>query len=120
MYYGNDGGIYRLADSNGTSFTNLNNNYGVTQFYGGAGHAASGKILGGTQDNGTLVYTPANGPQFWTTMNGGDGGFSAADQTDANYLYGEFQWLGVHRSSNGGASSTLLTAVVRLRAYRLD
>jgi hypothetical protein len=112
VYYGNDGGIYRLEDATaGPSFpfTRLNNNYGVTQFYAGAGHAASGRIVGGTQDNGTLVYTPANGPQNWTTMFGADGGFSAADQTNANYLYGETQWLGVHRSANAGLGSTIIT-----------
>jgi hypothetical protein len=109
VYYGNDGGIYRLEDSLATSFTRLNNNYGVTQFYGGAGQNATGKIFGGTQDNGTLVYTPAGGPQAWTSMAGGDGGYATADQTNTNYLYGEYQWLGVHRSSNGGASSSSIT-----------
>jgi hypothetical protein len=109
VYFGNDGGVYRLEDSQGTSFTRLNNNYGVTQFYGGAGQNGTGKIFGGTQDNGTLVYTPAGGPQGWTTMAGGDGGYATADQTNNNYLYGEFQWLGVHRSSNGGTSSASIT-----------
>jgi hypothetical protein len=112
VYYGNDGGVYRLEDANpagGFVFTNLNNNYGVTQFYGGAGQNATGKIFGGTQDNGTKVYTPAGGPQGWTTMAGGDGGYATADQTDSNYLYGEFQWLGVHRSTNGGSSSSTIT-----------
>ncbi len=109
VYYGNDGGIYRLEDSWGTTFTRLNNNYGVTQFYGGAAQNATGKIFGGTQDHGTLVYTPAGGPQSWTTMAGGDGGYATADQTNNNYLYGEYQWLGVHRSTNGGASSSSIT-----------
>lgn len=109
VYFGNDGGVYRLEDALGTSFTRLNNNYGVTQFYGGAGQNSTGKIFGGTQDNGTLVYTPAGGAQGWTTMAGGDGGYATADQTNTNYLYGEFQWLGVHRSSNGGASSSSIT-----------
>ena len=55
-------------------FTELNNNLGVTQFYGGAGNVATGKVLGGTQDNGTLLYTPAGGAEGWTTEFGGDGG----------------------------------------------
>ena len=109
VYFGNDGGVYRLEDALGTAFTRLNNNYGVTQFYGGAGQNNTGKIFGGTQDNGTLVYTPAGGPQAWTSMAGGDGGYATADQTNASYLYGEFQWLGVHRSSNGGSSSSTIT-----------
>jgi hypothetical protein len=120
VYFGNDGGIYRLDDANTNVFTRLNNNYGVTQFYGGAGIVTNGKILGGTQDNGTLVYTPASGPQAWTTMFGGDGGFSAADNSDPSYMYGELQWLGVHRSTNGGSSSSLITGCSKSPPYRLD
>ena len=106
VYYGNDGGVYRLEDARGPGFifTPLNNNYGVTQFYGGAGHAATGKIIGGTQDNGSLLYTPAAGAQAWTQFYPADGGFAAIDPTDPNYLYGETQWLGVHRNTTGGAS----------------
>ncbi len=35
-------------------------------------------------------------------MFGGDGGFAAADQSDANYFYGEYVYLEIHRSANGG------------------
>ena len=41
-----------------TGWEELNNTYGVTQFYAGAGNAASGTIIGGAQDNGTLVLHP--------------------------------------------------------------
>ena len=84
-----------------------NNNLGITQFYGAAGNAASGTIVGGAQDNGTLRYTVAAGPQAYAPMAGGDGGYAASDPTDPNYFYGEFQWLSLHRSSDGGASSTV-------------
>ena len=47
--------------SQAAGYTALNNNLGVTQFYGGAGNAASGTIVGGTQDNGTLVQRAAAG-----------------------------------------------------------
>ena len=33
---------------------------------------------------------------------GGDGGYSAVDPTNANYLYGELQWGAVHRTTDGG------------------
>ena len=106
VYFGNDGGIGRTTDSNAVvmSTVSLNNNLGVTQFYAGAGNASSGTIIGGTQDNGTLRHT-AGGGTIWSFMNGGDGGWSASDPTDPNYFYGEFQWLQLHRSSNGGNSS---------------
>ena len=43
-------------------------------------------------------------------MYGGDGGFCAADQTDPNYFYGEYVYLQIHRSVNGGLSSSYITA----------
>lgn len=110
----NDGGVYRAGSVFDTVATNvtwqeLNNNYGVTQFYGGDGNATSGVYVGGTQDNGTNRFTPgANATENWLMYIGGDGGFSAADQTSPNFFYGEFQWLGLHRSSNGGASASFI------------
>ncbi|MBK9206874.1 MAG: S-layer homology domain-containing protein [Anaerolineales bacterium] len=109
VLFGNDGGVYRADNVYtvvGTSgWTELNNNLGITQFYGAAGNPTTGKIVGGTQDNGTLVYTPAGGTEGWTTTFGGDGGWSAADPVDDNYLYGEYIYAQVHRSNNGGVFS---------------
>jgi len=109
VYFGNDGGVYR-ADNvytviGTTGWTELNNNLGITQFYGAAGNPTTGTIVGGTQDNGTLLYTTAGGTEGWTTMFGGDGGWSAADATDPNYFYGEYIYGQVHRSDNGGVYS---------------
>ena len=105
---GNDGGVYFINDilAAPAGWVSKNNNLGVTQFYGAAGNAASGTIVGGAQDNGTLRYTVAGGPQAYAPMADGDGGYAASDPTDPNYFYGEFQWLSLHRSSDGGASST--------------
>lgn len=107
VYFGNDGGIWRTNDiysvATLSGWTNLNNGYSVTQFYGGSRHAASGILIGGTQDNGTLRTT---GSLAWSTMFGGDGGFCASDPTDSNYHYGEYVNLQIHRSTNGGVSSS--------------
>ena len=110
VYFANDGGIYRTSDvytaQDSSGWEVLNNSLRITQFYGAAGNPTSGKIVGGTQDNGTLLYSgDADG---WGSMNGGDGGFCAADPTDPNYFYGEFQYLQIHRSTNGGQSSSLI------------
>ena len=43
------------------------------------------------------------GGTTWTTEFGGDGGYSAVDQTNANNLYGEYVYLQLHRSRNGGS-----------------
>jgi hypothetical protein len=119
VYFGNDGGVYKaesLPPASAPAFTKLNNNFGVTQFYGGDGLTSNGKIFGGTQDNGTLLYT--GNAQNWVATIGGDGGFSTADRTN-NYLYGEFQWLQVHRSVNG-ANASLIDGCGKPAPYRLD
>jgi hypothetical protein len=112
VYFGNDGGVYRADNVNTvsttTGWTELNNNLGITQFYGAAGNPTTGEIIGGTQDNGTLFYTSAGGTEGWTRTYGGDGGFSAADPTDPNYFYGEYVYLNLHRSSNRGASASYI------------
>lgn len=63
VFFGGDGGLYKANDVytvSGTSgWQELNNNLGVTQFYGAAGNATSGVIIGGTQDNGTLAMPNA-------------------------------------------------------------
>jgi hypothetical protein len=114
LFIGNDGGVYKVADlaavtsSSSYAYEALNNNLGITQFYGAAGNPSTGVIVGGTQDNGTLTFDPGSGSEGWNAMFGGDGGFSAADPTDPNYFYGEYVYLELHRSSNGGRSSTFI------------
>jgi photosystem II stability/assembly factor-like uncharacterized protein len=111
VFFGNDGGLYRVTDvytvSQSDGWTELNNNLGITQFYSGAGTPSNGRIIGGTQDNGTLRYT--GNSETWNTPFSGDGGWSAADPNDANYMYGEYVYLNVHRSANGGSSSEYIS-----------
>ena len=109
IFFGNDGGIYKTEDINAvtdvtTGWTALNNGLGITQFYGGAGKvAAGGRIVGGTQDNGDLLYSGTG--TNWTTWAGGDGGYAAVDGANDNTFYGEYIYLSVRRSSNGGTTS---------------
>ena len=109
IYIGGDGGVFKKDDiTSGTSgFVSLNSNIGITQFYGAGGNTTSGKIIGGTQDNGTLLYVPANGSNGWSSAFGGDGGYSAADPFDPNYLYGEVQYGWLHRNTAGGSGTGL-------------
>lgn len=100
----NDGGLYRADDiltagqaniTNG--WTSLNHGYSVTQFYSGTA-SPSGRITGGSQDNGTLNYDPASNQ--WQVLWGGDGGLTAAD-ANADILYGEYINLSVFRGIDG-------------------
>lgn len=113
VYFGNDGGVYRTNDvvevTTERGWTALNNNYSVTQFYGIAGNPTSGRLVGGTQDNGMLSYDPpapgVPAAQAFRTMAGGDGAFAAADPEDSNILYGSYIFLTISRSTNGGRSA---------------
>ena len=114
VFFGNDGGVYCANDvytaSPGNGWTELNNNLGITQFWGAAGNATSGTIIGGAQDNGTVRYTTGGGAEGWTSMFGGDGGYCAADPTDAHFFYGEYIALQIYRSTNGGGSADYITS----------
>jgi hypothetical protein len=118
LLVGNDGGLYRIDDAlattsattgsvcngpyNGFSFTNLNNNYGVTQFYYGAVYPDDTRYFGGTQDNGTNRGTEPS--TAWAAILGGDGGAVAVDPSNTNNLYAEYQYLAIRKSTDGGSS----------------
>ncbi len=78
IYSGNDGGVYRSVDG-GVTWTHLNTNLNITQFYAGIGvnPVNPSSILGGAQDNGTAEWT---GAAAWTSVQGGDGGYSLYDR----------------------------------------
>jgi photosystem II stability/assembly factor-like uncharacterized protein len=90
LYAGNDGGIYR-TNNNGLSWTSLNTDLAITQFYGGISmHPTDGAyLLGGTQDNGTIEYA---GDPDWARVLGGDGGYTATDFLDPSITWAETQW----------------------------
>jgi photosystem II stability/assembly factor-like uncharacterized protein len=106
VYFATDGGLWRTDDVYGTNAIDLNNNLGITQFYGAAINPTTGHVAGGTQDNGSLSYQ--GDPQNWLHYFGGDGGYGAADPTDPNYFYGEVQRAYIHRSTNGGQSASYI------------
>jgi hypothetical protein len=105
VYVATDGGLHVaddiLAAGQGTGWRDLDAGQRSTQFYGAAGTPAA--IIGGLQDNGTqrLVGAAANSNMVF----GGDGGQVQIDPTNPNYVYGEYVWCQLHRSTNGGASA---------------
>lgn len=112
VYFGNDGGIYKAANVASVALTTgwqeLNNKFGITQFYSAAVNPTTNEVVGGTQDNGTLFYKPGTGSEAWTTTFGGDGGYSGADPIDPNYFYGEYVYLQIHRSTDRGVSASYI------------
>lgn len=110
IFNGNDGGVYktgnvRTVSATGQGWSHASNGLNVTQFYSGAGRsAAGGRIVGGTQDNGTLVL--ANGQ--WRFWEGGDGGPVAVDPSSDLILYGSLYYLAIFRSTSGGVSRSYI------------
>jgi photosystem II stability/assembly factor-like uncharacterized protein len=119
VYAGTDGGVYK-SPNRGGSWQSLNNNLAITQFYGGiALHPTDTlTVIGGTQDNGTLQY---GGFPSWTTIIGGDGGFTAINPSNPNIMFGEIEWLtGGNASGNGPRRSDLPGSFFRLKNTGMD
>lgn len=121
MYVGNDGGLFRTDNARAATsvedcpfdaapdplptiaWVDLNNGYGVTQFYHGDAARHEDVFGGGTQDNGTNLVTSTATPDGWLNVLGGDGGYFAIDATDPLTMYGEFQnFPNLLKSTDGG------------------
>jgi hypothetical protein len=110
VYVTNDGGVHTTADIRTATvtagWTRRDQGYRTVQYYGAAGDGPTGRITGGTQDNGHLTLT--SGSNAATLTFGGDGGFAAIDAQNPNYVYGEYIYAQVHRSTNGGSSASYI------------
>ncbi len=108
FWVGTDGGIWR-SDDGGTSYTNMNANLNVTQFYDIAVDFSNGdKMFGGAQDNSSSGRTTTS---VWgLTYASGDGFMNAIDPSNPNvvlqtsYPNGGYPWI-VRSTTGGGANS---------------
>jgi hypothetical protein len=82
LYFGSDGGIWRSSDQGQTWTSRNNTQYHATQFQSLALHPSDREfMLGGTQDNGTIIRQPDT---VWARSEGGDGGYALIDQNAVN------------------------------------
>jgi Secretion system C-terminal sorting domain len=91
--FGTDGGVYycddiTVASTSTSAITARNKDYNTVQYYYGdissVINLAADDIIGGTQDNGTpAVYDGAAGPNPFTDLTGGDGGYTEIDDAGA-------------------------------------
>jgi len=104
---GDDGGIYRLVSVSPVSWSDLNGNLQTIQFEGIGLHPTDpSKAIGGSQDNGTEIYT---GSRTWTETDGGDGGFAKFSKTNGSRAYHQLPVLSFgtnffRRSDDGGVT----------------
>lgn len=122
LYAANDGGIYLTDDStqavfaanntpcappsNGIQWRQINNNYGVTQFYAGDVFSDGKAYLAGAQDNGSQFGSDANGINGWYSINGGDGADLAINPVNDNNYYVSSQNANIERTNDGGNTFT--------------
>ncbi len=104
LLVGDDGGLHRSFNL-GASWSGLNTGLGTAQFYPGlATHPTNPDVvLGGNQDNGCNLRTADS--RAWTSLTGGDGGWTLIDQTNPSRLLTESQGTGnLYRSTDGGTT----------------
>jgi hypothetical protein len=99
----NSGGIARTVNAGdfAPTFTTLNHNYNVTQFYSVAANNL-GRVLGGTQDNGTQFVT-FTGETYWsaTKVINGHCGHVDISKINPNIAFGANVNGRLLRSANG-------------------
>ncbi len=104
MYVCSDGGIARTTNADLDRYTDISTNMITTQFYS-IDADANGRILGGTQDNNTMLLRGESFPRhFAENVIGGDGFQTAISKYDGNFMFGESQYGNLRRSITGGGS----------------
>ncbi|MEL6989098.1 MAG: T9SS type A sorting domain-containing protein, partial [Bacteroidota bacterium] len=97
-----DGGIHEyILDEEDRLYNfnrNVNQGFNITQFYAGTFHPEDDIIIGGTQDNGTLLNNLSD--QSFERIRGGDGAHCAINQDNPNIVYQSFQNGSVWRTWN--------------------
>lgn len=94
------GGVHNFVDRDGAGTSAL----GITEFNGWltgsyTGTSTTDRLLGGTQDNGTVRYAHATGLN-WREDHGGDGGASAYINTLT--YFASYFGTAVYRTTDGG------------------
>lgn len=106
MYIGSDGGVARTTNVEMTNYTSLYTGYVTTQFYGVAA-GTNGNVIGGTQDNNTiLIDRKGSSPQRGTAILGGDGFRCEVSVINPAIMFSQSQYGGLVRSMNSGGSSS--------------
>lgn len=108
LYLGNDGGLWRTDDAEAATvtWTNLNQNLTLTQFYPNLSVNPSNPTIayGGAQDNGSQVFQ--GNPNWTDNRNCGDGGQTAVDFQIPTSVYITCQFIAVLFSPTGGTDPT--------------
>ncbi len=101
VWAGCDGGV-SYSSSSGDTWSFRGKGMNTTQYYNIAMHPTKANwTLGGTQDNGTHLFS---GGSSFAQVYGGDGGYCAISPSDPNVMYEEYVYLDINKSTNGGST----------------
>lgn len=119
MFIGTDGGIFKSSQS---GFRALNTYYNVTQFYK-ADINNAGHIIGGTQDNGTIMMKfdlPGSQEQYGRKILGGDGMDCLFSRLSDNVFLVESQYGGMQKTNDSGENLTYFWSSFMTSAHGWD
>jgi photosystem II stability/assembly factor-like uncharacterized protein len=119
LYAATDGGVYR-STNDGVTWTSMNVNLAITQYYRISTSTASPNyVLGGSQDNGTHLRNPVS--LIFERKIGADGMDNAISISTPSIMYGSSQGGSFHRSSNSGLSfDPLIDESILLSNYNIN
>ena len=104
MFVCSDGGIARSTDAEISRYKDISTGLSTTQFFG-IDADVNGRIVGGTQDNGTMILSgksfPRN-PAF--DILGGDGFQSIFSEVNPKIIFAESQYGNLNRSLLDGSA----------------
>ena len=104
MFVCSDGGIARSTDAEISRYKDISTGYSTAQFFG-IDADVNGRIVGGTQDNGTMILSgesfPRN-PAF--DILGGDGFQSIFSEVNPKIIFAESQYGNLRRSLLDGSA----------------
>lgn len=110
IFCGSDGGIHR-STTRGTTWQLKNKYFNVTQFYSIAHGKIENEVLGGTQDNGSILLNPATiigtgTSHEYVEVTGGDGGYAEISQINPDIIFTTIYYGQLFRSDEKGANQT--------------
>jgi len=113
---GNDGGLYVSKSGGAVATWEHRENMPITQFYTiEVDEQNPERLFGGTQDNSSM-RTISGEPDDWEIIFSGDGFATLVDPIDNSFVYTEYQYGNLAKSTSGGAPGTFLGATMGIDA----
>ncbi|MGB1037606.1 MAG: T9SS type A sorting domain-containing protein [Bacteroidia bacterium] len=103
MYICNDGGIAKTTNAELNNYADMSVGFSTTQFFG-ISASIDGTVIGGTQDQSTIMLTGESFPRKkGSEIIGNDGFQTEISEFNTDIMFGEWQQGNLRRSITGGS-----------------